>query len=81
MIYIFGAAFDPPHVGHSAIVRALLHYKNPEKVILMPSGKRNDKSYNVSDEHRLAMLEMFCQEINDSLVSVTLTEEESAQKD
>ncbi len=68
MIYVFGAAFDPPHVGHSAIVRALLYYKNPEKIILMPSGKRNDKEYNVSDTHRLAMLEMFCDEIWDTRV-------------
>ena len=68
MIYVSGAAFDPPHVGHSAIVRALLHYKNPEKIILMPSGKRNDKEYNVSDTHRLAMLEMFCDEIWDTRV-------------
>ena len=80
MIYIFGAAFDPPHVGHSAIVRALFHYKNPEKIILMPSGIRSDKSYHVSDEHRLAMLEIFCEELNRSVVSVTLTEEESAHR-
>jgi len=70
MIYIFGAAFDPPHVGHSAIVRALLHYKNPEQIILMPSGKRNDKNYHVSDEHRLAMLEMFVSEIGDERVII-----------
>lgn len=70
MMYIFGAAFDPPHVGHSAIIRALLHYKNPEKIIIIPSGKRNDKSYNVSDEHRLAVLEIFASEIGDERVII-----------
>ena len=80
MIYIFGAAFDPPHVGHSAIIRAIFHYKNPEKIIIIPSGKRDDKSYHVSDEHRLAMLQIFCDEINDSVIPVTLTKEESAHK-
>jgi nicotinic acid mononucleotide adenylyltransferase len=40
-----------------------LHYCNPEKIILIPSGKRDDKSYHVSDEHRLAMLEIFVTEI------------------
>ena len=70
MIYIFGSAFDPPHVGHSAIIRALLHHKNPEKIILVPSGKRDDKSYHVSDEQRLAMLEMFCREIGDERVLI-----------
>ena len=70
MIYIFGAAFDPPHVGHSAIIRALLHYKNPEKILLIPSSKRNDKSYHVSDEHRLAMLQIFVSEIGDERVII-----------
>jgi epoxyqueuosine reductase len=70
MIYIFGAAFDPPHVGHSAIVRALLHYKNPEKIVLIPSSKRNDKSYHVNDEHRLAMLQIFVSEIGDERVII-----------
>jgi nicotinate-nucleotide adenylyltransferase len=65
MIYIFGAAFDPPHAGHSAIIRAILHYKNPEKIILMPSGSRDDKNYHVNNEHRLAMLEMFRDEVGD----------------
>ncbi len=59
MIYILGGAFDPPHAGHSAIVRSILHYKNPNKIIIIPSGKRDDKSYTVSDEHRLEMLDIF----------------------
>jgi nicotinic acid mononucleotide adenylyltransferase len=67
MIYIFGAAFDPPHAGHSAIIRAILYHKTPEQIIIMPSGKRDDKNYHVSDEHRLAMLGIFVTEINDSI--------------
>lgn len=70
MIYVFGAAFDPPHVGHSAIIRALLHYKNPEKIILIPSGTRNDKAYHVSPEYRLKMLEIFASEIADPRVVI-----------
>ena len=70
MIYIFGAAFDPPHVGHSAIIRALLHYKNPEKIVLVPSSKRNDKIYHIPDEHRLALLQIFASEISDERVVI-----------
>jgi nicotinic acid mononucleotide adenylyltransferase len=47
-----------------------LHYKNPEKIIIIPSGKRNDKSYHVNDEHRLAMLEIFASEIGDARVNI-----------
>lgn len=70
MIYIFGAAFDPPHAGHNAIIRAFLHYRKPEKIILIPSGKRNDKDYNVSNTHRKAMVDIFVSEIHDTRVVV-----------
>ena len=62
--YIFGGAFDPPHVGHMAIVKSLLAKKHPEKIIIIPSSARNDKDYAVADEHRLAMLEIFVDEIH-----------------
>ncbi len=65
MIYILGGAFDPPHVGHAAIVRALLYFRDPQKIVIMPSGKRNDKEYSTSDEDRLALLEIFVNEIGD----------------
>jgi nicotinate-nucleotide adenylyltransferase len=70
MIYILGGAFDPPHAGHSAIVRSILHYKNPEKIIIIPSGKRDDKNYRASDEHRIAMLDIFVSDIADSRVII-----------
>ena len=63
MIFIFWWAFDPPHVGHTAIVKSILAKKHPEKIIIIPSSARNDKQYHVSDEHRLAMLEIFVDEI------------------
>lgn len=68
MIYIFGAAFDPPHVGHFSIIKALLHFKNPEKIIILPSGKRNDKDYHASLEQRKELCRIFVQEINDKRV-------------
>ncbi len=70
MIYILGGAFDPPHAGHSAIIRSVLHYKDPTQIIILPSGERNDKDYHVSNEHRLAMLDIFVSEIWDSRVIV-----------
>ena len=70
MIYIFGGAFDPPHVGHTAIVKSILAKKHPEKIIIIPSSARNDKNYAVSDEHRLAMLRIFVDEIDDRRVSI-----------
>lgn len=36
-IALFGGSFDPPHIGHEAIVKALLHFKDVEKVIVLPT--------------------------------------------
>ena len=36
-IALFGGSFDPPHIGHEAIVRALLNFKEIEKVVIMPT--------------------------------------------
>jgi nicotinate-nucleotide adenylyltransferase len=36
-IALFGGSFDPPHIGHEAIVKALLNFKDIEKVIVMPT--------------------------------------------
>lgn len=68
MIFIFGAAFDPPHVAHSAIIRAILHYMNPELIVVIPSWIRDDKSYSIDNQHRLELCNIFIQEINDPRV-------------
>lgn len=61
-------------------MKSILAKKHPEKIIIIPSSERDDKKYNVMDEHRLAMLRIFVDEINKSNISVTLTKEESAQE-
>ncbi len=36
-IALFGGSFDPPHIGHEAIVKALMNFKEIDKVIVMPT--------------------------------------------
>lgn len=36
-IALFGGSFDPPHIGHEAIVKALREFKDIDKVIVMPT--------------------------------------------
>ncbi|MCK9473852.1 nicotinate (nicotinamide) nucleotide adenylyltransferase [Sulfurimonas sp.] len=36
-IALFGGSFDPPHIGHEAIVKALRNFKDIDKVIIMPT--------------------------------------------
>ncbi len=36
-VALFGGSFDPPHIGHEAIVKALLDSKEIQKVVVMPT--------------------------------------------
>ncbi len=36
-VALFGGSFDPPHIGHEAIVKALLDCKEIQKVVVMPT--------------------------------------------
>ncbi len=36
-IALFGGSFDPPHIGHEAIVEALLQREEIDKVVVMPT--------------------------------------------
>lgn len=36
-IALFGGSFDPPHIAHVAIVKALLDFREIEKVVVMPT--------------------------------------------
>jgi len=60
-IALFGGSFDPPHVGHEAIVKAALHFKDISKVVVMPTYLSPFKSHSHhSYEQRFQwLLEMF----------------------
>ncbi len=36
-IALFGGSFDPPHIGHVAIVEAMLKFKDVNRVVVMPT--------------------------------------------
>lgn len=43
LVALFGGAFDPFHMGHSAAIRHLLEEENVDSVVVIPSGDRPDK--------------------------------------
>ena len=57
-IALFGGSFDPPHIGHEAIVKALLNFKDVQKVVIMPTflNPFKSKSY-ASSTLRLTWLQ------------------------
>lgn len=44
-IALFGGSFDPPHIGHEAIVKALIKFKEIDKVVVMPTFLNPFKSH------------------------------------
>lgn len=58
-IVMYGGAFNPPHLDHTGtdgIIGRLLDTMT-EKVVIIPTGKREDKGYHgISDIHRMEML-------------------------
>lgn len=58
-VVLYGGAFDPPTLAHEAAVRALS--RMAEKVVIVPSGPRDDKSYKVCEKSRLRVLRIFAE--------------------
>ena len=44
-IALFGGSFDPPHIGHEAIVKSLCNFKDVDKVIVMPKANQKFDFY------------------------------------
>ena len=57
-ITVFGGAFDPPHLGHLAVTRALLEQKLADEVWLLPVKIHAFEKNLSNEQHRLAMLEL-----------------------
>jgi len=36
-IALFGGSFDPPHIGHEAIVKAISAFRDVDKIVVMPT--------------------------------------------
>ncbi|MFA6090364.1 MAG: hypothetical protein WC774_01160 [Candidatus Gracilibacteria bacterium] len=62
---IYGGAFDPPHMAHEHLVRMIAEKYNPERLFIVPSGLRSDKSYKISLEHRIKILSIFTEDLSD----------------
>ena len=56
-IALFGGSFDPPHIGHKAVVEAVLKLKDVEEVVVMPTFLNPFKdSFHAPSDLRLKWL-------------------------
>lgn len=61
----YGGAFDPPHMAHEHIIRTIAKKYKPERILIIPSGARYDKTYKVASEHRARILSIFAEDLAD----------------
>ena len=59
-IGLFGGTFDPPHIGHTALARAVLEKFSLDKIIFIPAGNPPHKTdKKVTDKnHRYEMIRL-----------------------
>lgn len=57
-VAVFGGAFDPPHLGHVALVRAALAQFGFERVLVMPAGDPPHKAVLTPAEIRAHLAEI-----------------------
>jgi nicotinate-nucleotide adenylyltransferase len=72
-VALYGGSFDPPHNGHMATVALLLNSLLVDRVIVVPSGERPDKTKATAAVDRLAMTRIAVDEAfpSDTRVSVS----------
>lgn len=68
-IGVFGGSFNPPHKMHKELVAQLLEQNVVDKVIVIPTGTAYPKSDLIPAHHRVAMLELMFQDMDDVIVS------------
>lgn len=62
-IALFGGSFDPPHIGHTAIIDALLQLNYIDKIVVMPTFLNPFKSnFHAPSELRLGWLRKIFEE-------------------
>lgn len=68
-IGVFGGAFDPPHLGHLALVRSAVQALGLDEVRVLPTGQPWHRSGSLTDAaHRLAMVRLAFADVPQAIV-------------
>lgn len=68
-IGVFGGSFNPPHKIHQDLVVKLLEQKVVDKVIITPTGTLYPKPGLIPAHHRVHMLELMFQNMDQVIIS------------
>ncbi len=62
-IVIYGGAFNPPHVGHAAVIETAIRLFLCDELWIMPTANRRDKITRTKGVHRIRMLKIMKREL------------------
>lgn len=71
-IAVYGGAFDPPHIEHIRIIKAVFEELGVEKVVLLPSYNSPHKVLNEDFDKRVAMLQIIAKTFEQKVIIDTL---------
>jgi nicotinate-nucleotide adenylyltransferase len=70
-IVLFGGAFDPPHVGHTLVIRQALAQVKPDTLWLMPCYEHTFGKSLAPVKERLALTRLLAESMHDERVTVS----------
>ncbi len=69
MIVVFGGSFNPPTIAHYQIAKHILKQTDCEQFFFLPVGDQYPKKGLISSAHRVAMLNLVCEQLQHASVS------------
>lgn len=67
---VFGGAFDPPHAGHTAVIKECAERLNLSEILVIPSGGGKHKTIRTPYEHRLNMARLAFEDSAENITKV-----------
>ena len=69
-IAIYWGSFNPPTIAHSMIVEQVLTKTKIDKVIISPSWVRTDKDFEIDENHRKKLIDIFFKTLKNKWLNI-----------
>ncbi|MBF0107319.1 MAG: nicotinate-nicotinamide nucleotide adenylyltransferase [Deltaproteobacteria bacterium] len=79
-IGLFGSSFNPPHLGHFAVIKDLIRQKIFYEIWLIPVYAHPFDKKLLNFEDRLILLNLFLRDLNEASVKITTVERDLNNK-
>lgn len=71
MDILYGGSFNPPTIAHVSIIQFLLTEFKNANIIILPTNNNYKEQHNIDFNHRLRMLEIITEQINNKRLIIS----------